>query len=59
MTSMFDKAQDLADQHDDKVDNAIERVGDQVEQRTGDHGGMVDKGVDFIQGRTGDGDTNG
>jgi 4-alpha-glucanotransferase len=56
--SFLDKAKDLADKHDEQVDQALEKAGDQIDQRTGgkysDH---VDKGVDQAQQRTGAGDT--
>jgi hypothetical protein len=55
----MDKAKDVADKHDDKVDQGIERAGDQVDQRTGGkHGEHVDKAVDTAQQRTGSGDTS-
>ena len=58
MNSFFDKVKDLADQHDDKVDAALEKVGDVADDKTGgkysDH---IDKGVDVAQERTGEGDT--
>ena len=54
----LDKAKDLADQHDDKVDQGIEKAGDQVDQRTGDkYQSHVDKAQDAAQQRTGEGDT--
>ena len=54
----MDKAKDFADQHDEQVDQGIEKAGDQVDQRTGDkYSGQVDKGVDAAQQRTGAGDT--
>lgn len=56
--SFMDKAKDLANQHDDKVDQAIDKVGEQADQRTGGkYGEQIDKGVDAAQQRTGDGDT--
>jgi len=57
--SFMDKAKDLADQHDEKVDDALEKAGDQVDERTGSkHSSQIDKAVDQGQRRTGDGDTN-
>ena len=54
----MDKAKDLADQHDDKVDQGIEKAGDQVDQRTGDkYSSQVDRAQDEAQKRTGQGDT--
>ena len=53
------KAKDLADQHDEQVDDAIEKAGDQVDEKTGDkYAEKVDQGQDFLQGKTGEGDTN-
>jgi antitoxin protein of toxin-antitoxin system len=54
----LDKAKDLADQHDEQVDQGLEKAGDQVDQRTGDkYAKQVDRGVDEAQKRTGEGDT--
>jgi 4-alpha-glucanotransferase len=54
----MDKAKDFADDHDKQVDEGIEKVGDQVDQRTGGkHSAQIDKGVDEAQERTGAGDT--
>jgi hypothetical protein len=58
MSDFFDRAKDLADKHDDKVDSALDKLGDLVDERTGGkHSDHIDKAVDFIQERTGDGDT--
>ena len=56
--SFLDKAKDMLDKHDDKVDQALEKIGDTVDKRT-DHKytSQIDKGVDEAQKRTGDGDT--
>jgi MT0933-like antitoxin protein len=54
----MDKAKDFADQHDEQVDQGIEKAGDQVDQRTGGkHSDQIDKGVDQAQARTGQDDT--
>jgi hypothetical protein len=54
----IDKMKNLADQHDDKVDQALEKLGDEVDKRTGHkHSGQIDKAVDMAQERTGEGDT--
>jgi hypothetical protein len=54
-----DKAKDLADQNDEKVDDAIEKAGDVVDEKTGDkYAGQVDSAQDFLQDKTGEGDTN-
>jgi hypothetical protein len=56
--SFMDKAKDMADKHDEQVDQGIEKAGDQVDKRTGDkYSSQVDKGVDQAQQRTGAGDT--
>ncbi len=56
--SFLDKAKDLAAQHDDKVDQGLEKAGDQIDARTGGkYAQHVDKGVDEAQRRTGEGDT--
>ena len=53
-----DRAKDIADQHDDKVDQALEKIGEQVDKRTGHkHSAHIDKAVDEAQKRTGTGDT--
>ena len=54
-----DKAKNLVDNNDDKVDDAIEKAGDVVDDKTGDkYADNVDKGQDFLQDKTGEGDTN-
>ncbi|MGJ3509510.1 antitoxin [Enemella sp. A6] len=41
---IFDKAKDLASKHPDQVDQVIERVGDEVDARTGNkHQDKVDR----------------
>lgn len=55
---LFDKAKEFADQHDDKVDEGVEKAGDQIDARTGGkYTEHIDKGVDEAQRRTGEGDT--
>lgn len=49
-----DKARDLANQHEDKIDSGVERAGDMIDDKTGNRfEGQVDKGQDFIQDKTG------
>ncbi len=56
--SFLDKAKNFLDKHDDKVDQALEKIGDQVDQRTGHkHSAHIDRAVDEAQKRTGTGDT--
>ncbi|MCW0213371.1 MAG: antitoxin [Pseudonocardia sp.] len=52
----MDKAKEMLGQHDDKVDQGLDKVGEKVTEKYG-HGDQVDKGVDFLQERTGEGDT--
>jgi len=57
--SFMDKAKDLADKHDEQVDQGLDKAGDQVDQRTGNkYSSQIDKGVDQAQQRTGEGDTS-
>lgn len=56
--SFIDKAKGFADQHDEQVDKGLERAGDEADKRTGqNHSDHIDRGVDFAQQRTGEGDT--
>jgi MT0933-like antitoxin protein len=56
----LDKAKDLLNEHDDKVDQALEKIGDQVDERTGNkYSEHIDKAVQAAQEHTGDGDTAG
>ena len=56
--SFLDRVKDLADQHDDKVDKALEKIGDEVDKRTdGKYTTHIDKAVDVAQEKTGEGDT--
>ncbi|GGL09832.1 antitoxin [Mangrovihabitans endophyticus] len=56
--SFLDKAKQFADKHDKQVDQAIEKIGDQIDKRTeGKYSSQVDRGVDEAQRRTGAGDT--
>jgi len=56
--SFLDRAKQFVDKHDKQVDQALEKIGDEVDKRT-DHkySSQIDKGVDEAQRRTGDGDT--
>ena len=56
--SFLDKAKEFADKHDKQVDQVLEKVGDEVDKRTGHkYSSQIDRGVDEAQKRTGDGDT--
>jgi hypothetical protein len=50
----LNRAKDLIDKHEDKVDQALEKIGDEVDKRTGHkHTEQIDKAVDLAQERTG------
>ena len=52
--SFLDKAKDFLDKHDEQVDQALEKAGDEVDKRTGHkYTSQIDKGVDEAQKRTG------
>lgn len=53
----LDKAKDMLSQHDDKVDQALDKAGEAAKGRFAGQEGHIDKAVDFAQQRTGDGDT--
>jgi hypothetical protein len=56
--SFMDKAKDFADNHDEQVDQGIEKAGDQIDDRTGNkYSEQIDKGTDQAQERSGAGDT--
>jgi hypothetical protein len=58
MGGFMDKAREAADQHDDKVDQGLDKAGDVADQKTGGkYDEQIDKGVDTAQQRTGDGDS--
>ncbi|GAA0733101.1 antitoxin [Dactylosporangium roseum] len=58
MNSFFDKVKDLADKHDEKVDQALEKIGEEADKRTGGkYADQIAKGVDAAQEHTGEGDT--
>jgi hypothetical protein len=55
VSDFLNKAKDFADQHEEQVDQGIEKAGDQVDERTGNkYSEQIDKGVDAAQDRTGD-----
>jgi phage repressor protein C with HTH and peptisase S24 domain len=53
----IDKAEDLLNKHDDKVDQGLDRAGEQARTRFAGHDDQIDRGVDQAQQRTGAGDT--
>jgi len=58
MGGFMDKAKNLADQHDEQVDQGLEKAGDVADQKTGGgHAEQIDRGGDMAQERTGESDT--
>jgi hypothetical protein len=54
----LDDAKKFIDEHDDQVDQAIEKAGDLVDDKTdGKFADKVDKVQDLAEEKTGDGDT--
>ena len=52
---IFDKAKDVLSQHGDKVDQAIDKVADLADQRTGSqHGEQIDRGAAAAKDKLGD-----
>jgi hypothetical protein len=55
---ILDDAKKFIDEHDDKVDQAIEKAGDVIDDKTGGkYADKVDKVQDIAETKTGDGDT--
>lgn len=55
--SFVDKAKDMLTEHDDTVDQGLDRAGAAAEGRSAGHEAQVDGLVDQAQQRTGAGDT--
>lgn len=55
--SFLDRAKDLLNEHDDKVDQALDHGGDAAKERFAGHDAHIDGAVDQAQQRTGAGDT--
>jgi hypothetical protein len=54
----LDDAKKFIDEHDDQVDQAIEKAGDAIDDKTGGKfSDQIDKAEDIAQEKTGDGDT--
>ncbi|WP_151083431.1 antitoxin [Nocardioides cynanchi] len=54
----LDDAKKFVDEHDNQVDEAIEKAGDLADKQTGGkYAGQIDKAQDFAEEKTGDGDT--
>jgi hypothetical protein len=57
MADFMDKATEAVNQHDQQVDQGLQKAGEQVDQRTGGtHTERIDQGVDAAQQHTGSGD---
>ena len=54
----FDDIKRMADDHDEQVDEGLEKAGDAAGERFG-HAEQIDKGVDKLQEHTGGEDTSG
>lgn len=60
MSDFMDKATQAVDQHDEQVDEGLQKAGDQLDERTGGrYGDQIRTGVDQAQEHTGRGDTAG
>lgn len=53
----MDKAKDMLNQHDDKVDQALDKAGEAAKRRFAGHDEQIDGLVDRAQDMTGAGDT--
>jgi hypothetical protein len=53
----MDKAKDMLNQHDDKVDQGLDKAGEAAKTRFQGHDEQIDQGVDRLQEMTGDEDT--
>jgi antitoxin protein of toxin-antitoxin system len=52
---LADKATELAKEHKDQVDQAVEKAGDLIDEKTGDkYKDQVDKGQQFVEEKLGD-----
>ncbi len=55
----LDKAKELAGQHADKVEQAIDKAADMVDEKTGGkYADQIDKGAESAKGFVGDEGTN-
>jgi hypothetical protein len=55
--SFLDDAKNLIDQHDDQVDQALDKVGDLAKEKFAGHDEQIDAIVDQAQQHTGAGDS--
>jgi MT0933-like antitoxin protein len=56
-SDFVNKAKDLASEHDEQVDQGLDRGGDMAKERFAGHEGQIDSVVDRAQQYTGEGDT--
>ena len=57
MGDFLERAKALANEHDDKVDQGLDKLGDLIDNRPGGkYADKIDRAVDEAQKRTGDGD---
>ncbi|GAA1221578.1 antitoxin [Pseudonocardia alaniniphila] len=54
---LMEKIRELLHQHDDKVDQGIEKAGEMAKSKVEGHDEQIDQAVDKLQQMTGDGDT--
>jgi RNA polymerase-binding transcription factor DksA len=55
MSEFVNKAKQFADSHEEQVDQATDRVGDEAKERTGDrYDKQIDKGVQAVDQHIGD-----
>jgi hypothetical protein len=54
----FNQAKNFLDQHDEQVDQALDKGGDAAKDRFAGHDQQIDQGVDKAQEWTGGQDTN-
>ena len=56
--ALFDDAKKFVDEHDEQVDQVLDKAGDFANEKTGGKfGDQISQGVDFAQDKTGAGDT--
>jgi MT0933-like antitoxin protein len=54
---LMEKIRELLHQHDDKVDQGIEKAGETAKTKVEGHDQQIDQAADKLQQMTGDGDT--
>ena len=54
---LFDRAKDLLNQHDEQVDQALEKGGELAKDKFAGHDTQIDGAIDKAQEMTGAGDT--